>query len=90
MLLTVNKVKFLIFLVNVAAVGYLVYVVGAGNDKSIVLMLFYYPVLILANGLMACGVRKRNRQVAGYFYWAALLLIILFLPLLLITPWFTF
>ncbi len=75
---------------NGVAVGYLVYMVGAGNDKSILLMLFYYPILILVNGLMACGVRKRNRQVAGYFYWAALALIILFLPLLLITPWFSF
>ncbi len=86
----VNKVKYLIFLVNLATVGYLVYLVGSGNDKSILFMLFYYPVLITVNGLVGYGVRKMNPKVAGYFYWAVLFLILLFLPLLLISPWLTF
>ena len=85
-----SKVKYLIFLVNLVIVGYLVYAVGSGNDKSILFMLFYYPVLILVNGLMGYGVRKMNPKVDGYFYWASIVLVILYLPLLLVSPLFTF
>jgi hypothetical protein len=85
-----NKVEYLIFLVNPATVGDVLYLVGSGNDKSILLMLFYYPVLITVNGLMGYVVRKMNPKVAGCFYWATIFLIILFLPLLLISPWLTF
>ena len=84
MLRDVNKVKYLILLVTLATVGYLVYRTGSGNDKSVLLMLF--PVC----GLMGYGMRGVNPKVANYFYWAALYLIILFLPLLLITLWLTF
>jgi hypothetical protein len=84
MLRDVNKVKYLIFLVTLATVGYLVYRVGPGNDKNVLFMLF--PVC----GLMGYGMRGMNPKVANYLYWAALYLIILFLPLLLITLWLTF
>ncbi len=72
------------------AVGYLVYLVGAGNDKSILLMLFYYPVLILVNALIGFGLKIMKVKTGSYFYWAALYLSILFLPVLLISPWLSF
>ncbi len=72
------------------AVGYLVYLVGAGNDKSILLMLFYYPVLILVNALIGYGLEIMKVKMGSYFYWAALYLSLLFLPVLLISPWLSF
>jgi hypothetical protein len=84
MLRNVNKAKSLFFLATLATVGYLVYRVGSGNDKSVLFMLF--PVC----GLMGYKMRGIHPKVASYLYWAALYLIILFLPLLLITLWLTF
>ncbi|MBD0257554.1 MAG: hypothetical protein ICV83_17710 [Cytophagales bacterium] len=79
-----NEVKYLMFPVNRAITDYLVYLAGSGNGKSILFMLF------LVGGLMGYGVRRMNPKVAHYVYWAALYLVILFLPLLLLSLWLTF
>lgn len=75
---------------NLMVVCYLIYLVGAGNDKSILLMLFYYPLLILVNALIGYGLKRMKLQMGSYFYQAALYLCFLFLPALIISPWLSF
>ncbi len=84
MLRKVNEVKYVLFLVNRVIADCLVYLAGSGNAKKFLFMLF------LASGLMGYGVRRMHPKVANYVYWAALYLVILFLPLLLLSLWLTF
>ncbi|HEX8529823.1 MAG TPA: hypothetical protein VF646_07360 [Cytophagales bacterium] len=84
MLRNVNEVKYLLFLVNRLIADYLVYLAGPGNGKK------FLCVLFLVSGLMGYGVKRMHPKVANYVYWAALYLVILFLPLLLLSLWLTF
>jgi C4-dicarboxylate transporter len=84
MLRNVNEVRYLMFPVNRVITEGLAYLAGSGNGKGLLLMLF------LVSGLVGYGVRRMNPKVAHYVYWAALYLVILLLPLLLLSLWLTF
>lgn len=66
-------------LANLFLIGYLMNKVWAGNDKAIILVIFFYPVIIVANSLIWMVSKSR------VFKWITIALFILFFPVLLIS-----
>ena len=66
------------FLINLAVIGFLIAKVWNGNDKAILMVIFFYPLLILFNGVMWMLLRSKAFQVS------TIALLVLFLPVLLI------
>ena len=64
--------------INLLLVGYLIKTVWAGNDKAIILLIFFYPMIIAANGLAWITLRSRA------FKWLTIVLLMLMLPVLLL------
>jgi hypothetical protein len=70
-----------ILLLNIFAVGYLRHsVISDNSDKSIILFWFYYPLIIIGNGIAWYILRKTDLNKPLQKVIIALL--ILFLPLL--------
>jgi hypothetical protein len=84
--MTEKELNHLIFvsIINLILVGLLVKTSWDGNDKAIILVIFFYPVLIFVN-LIIWMTLSGKRKVESKIYKATTIgLIILFLPILMI------
>jgi hypothetical protein len=67
---------------NLLSVGYLMHKVWSGNDKAIILMIFFYPLIIIVNAIIWLAAKSR------VFKWTTIALLILFLPVLLMSSFY--
>ncbi|WP_276373965.1 hypothetical protein [Chryseolinea sp. H1M3-3] len=70
--------------VSLTVTIFLIKTAWEGNDKAIILLMFYYPALIVANVLVWAVLRIFKQQEARIYGTIALCLVILFAPLLYI------
>lgn len=77
--------KILALLINVLLITYLILqVLKADSDKSPVIFLVIYPILIILNLIVYFGLKTFKSAQAVTFKQTTILLLILFLPLLLL------
>jgi hypothetical protein len=69
---------------NLVAVGLLIKSAWDGNDKAIIFVIIFYPLLILMNGLIWMNLSSKKRSESKIYRATTLGLIILFLPVLII------
>ena len=74
--------------VSLTVTMFLIWTAWEGNDKAILLVMFYYPVLIVANALVWTVLRLFRQQEAKICGTIALCLVILFAPVLYIASQF--
>ena len=70
--------------VSLTVTIFLIRTAWQGNDKAILLVMFYYPILIIANALAWTVLRLLRQQEAKIYGTIALCLVILFAPVLYI------
>jgi hypothetical protein len=68
--------------VNLIVVGFLIKQAWDGNDKAIILVMFFYTLLILINFVIGWIIRSRVYRAI------AIALLVLFLPVLIISSWY--
>jgi len=69
-------------IINLSIVAFLVNKAWNGNDKAIILVIFFYPVLIIANSIFWMGSKSKAYKIT------TIGLLILFLPVLIIASWY--
>lgn len=69
---------------NLIAVGLLIRSAWNGNDKAIIFVILFYPLLILVNGMIWMNLHSKKKRESRIYRATTLGLIILFLPVLLI------
>ena len=70
--------------VNLTVIIFLIKAAWEGNDKAMLLVLFFYPVLIVINSLVWLVLRTLKKSDARIYGTLAVWLTILFVPVLLI------
>ncbi len=74
--------KFLAFLVNALLITYLILqVLKTDSDKSAVIFLFVYPILIILNLIVYFGLKTFKSAQAVTFKQTTIALLLLFIPL---------
>ena len=75
---------FLVALINLVIVGILVRQAWEGNDKAIILVIFFYPALIIVNAIV-WGILKSVRSPDSAIYRrTTIALLLLFIPVVLV------
>ena len=74
----------LIVLIDVFILGYMLQFAWNGNDKSVLISLVYYPVLIAFHLLIAIVLRIFKLPNAKPFWISAAILALLFFPFLIL------
>lgn len=72
------------FIVNAAVVIGLIKTSWEGNDKAIILVIFFYPLLTLVNGLVWMALGSKNKPESKVYRGMTIGLLIMFLPVLFI------
>ncbi len=70
-------------IVNLSVVGLLIKTAWDGNDKAIILVIFFYPLLILANLVLWMKMHSKGKAESKVYRATTLGLIVLFLPVLM-------
>ena len=70
------------FIANMIIVGYLVNRIWEGNDKAIILILLFYPVLLVINAILWLTTKSK------VFKYTTLGLLLFFVPVLIISSWY--
>ena len=73
---------FIAGLLNLLVVGYLINFAWEGNDKAVILIIVFYPVLIVLNALLWLVTKSKG------FKYTTLALLLFFLPALIISSWY--
>ena len=73
-----------VFIINAAVVMWLVKTSWEGNDKAIILVIFFYPLLILVNGLVWMALSSKRKPESKVYRGMTIGLLIMFLPVLFI------
>jgi len=77
--------KSLIVIVNVALTSLMIYrVVEINNDKGHLIIVFYFPVLIILNLVVALVYFFTDRNVAKFVLRVALIMAVLYVPILVL------
>lgn len=74
--------------VNFYIVVKLVYEVWIGNDKALILLMLFYPILLLINLTVWIILRKMRRPKAFIYKTAVYILLLLFLPTIFLAALF--
>ena len=69
-------------MVNLAMIVLLVKKTWDGNDKAIILLIFFYPLLILVNGLVWMAMSSRRKPESIVYRGITIGLLVMFLPVL--------
>jgi hypothetical protein len=72
-------------IINLIVIFILVTSAWDGNDKAIILVIVYYPVLVMLNVLVWLLLRLLGRSEAGIYGSLVLILLTLYIPVLLIS-----
>ena len=70
--------------INLVIVGLLIRQAWEGNDKAIILVIFFYPLLIIINAIIWGTLRAFRRTESEIYRLTTLALLILFIPAVLI------
>jgi hypothetical protein len=73
---------------NLMIIGLLIHKSWNGNDKAIILMIVYYPVLILVNAIIWLILSSKQKIESRIYKAATIALIVLFLPALIIATFY--
>ncbi len=77
--------KIAVYIINAGLVALILYSMYLENsDKSVVIIIFYYPVLILLNLVTALVLRLFKKNAYKVFLSGALFLVILLMPVIVI------
>jgi hypothetical protein len=71
-------------IINLILVGLLVKTSWDGNDKAIILVLFFYPVLISINLIIWMTLSSKRKSESKIYRTTTIGLIVLFLPVLIL------
>lgn len=84
--MTEREINHLIFasIINLVLVGLLVKSSWDGNDKAIIFVIFFYPLLILINLIMWMTLSSKRRSESRVYRATTIGLIVLFVPVLMI------
>ena len=74
----------IISIINLVIIGKMINIVWGGNDKTIVLIIFGYPILIILNGLVWMVLKIKNNPVFKVYKFTTLGLVVFFIPILVI------
>jgi heme/copper-type cytochrome/quinol oxidase subunit 4 len=88
--MTEKEINHLIFasIINLILVGLLVKTSWDGNDKAIIFVIFFYPILILVNLVIWMTLSSKRKDESKIYRAITIGLIILFLPVLIIATWY--
>lgn len=70
----------LVMMINLVIVGLLIRQAWEGNDKAIILVIFFYPLLILVNAIVWGLLRAFRRAEFKVYRMTTIVLVILFIP----------
>jgi RsiW-degrading membrane proteinase PrsW (M82 family) len=81
-----REINHLIFasIINLILIGLLVKTSWDGNDKAIILVIFFYPLLILINLIFWFTLSSKQKPESKIYRTTTIGLIILFLPVLIL------
>jgi hypothetical protein len=75
--------KALIYLVNVVLIALMIIrVIEIDNDKGIIIVLFYYPLLLLVNFGIGLKMRFSKNSLSRNYFEVCLCMMVLFFPIL--------
>lgn len=77
--------KTIIFILNIVAISFLLFrIQQINNDKAILLLIFYYPILLLINLVLWLIVRICNKEHANVYKQSVAGLLFLLIPVIII------
>jgi len=81
-----KEINHLIFatIINLVLTGVLIKTAWDGNDKAIIFVVFFYPILILVNLIIWITLSSRRKSEFKIYRVTTIGLIILFLPVLIV------
>lgn len=74
----------IVVMINAAFVVWLIKTSWEGNDKAIIALILFYPVLMLVNGLVWMHLSSRRNPASKIYRGMTIGLLIMFLPVLII------
>ena len=77
--------KLVVYLINLVIVCSVLYrSIQINNDKAVLLLVFFYPILIIVNAVIGLILKIRKNNLYKVFLASCVLLIVLLIPVILI------